>query len=150
MKNPQTLAEELNKEFPNPDLEMIGANACCALVLMWCLGIEPDDLEAIRTVQRMRKVQVLRNDCVVYWYKAVPFLTGRELENVEFKKITSLKGIKTRTPVLMAKPGNAEGVGHWVGVENGRIRFNPKKYSVNVAEGKPVEMRVLKISGGKK
>lgn len=150
MNHPQDLAKELNELFPNKDMKIIADNACCAFVLMWCLGIEPDDIEAIKTVQRMRANGSLRQDCVVYWYKAVSYLTGRELEKVDFTQIKTLLKIKERTPVLMAKPGNAEGVGHWVGVEDGRIRFNPKKYSVNVAEGKPVEMRVLKISGGKK
>lgn len=147
MKHPQTLAVELNKQFPNPELEIIGKNGCCAFVLLWCLGLESSDIEAILTVQRMRKADVIRKDCVVYWYKAVPFLTGRELEDVQFVKIKSLKGIKKRTPVLMAKEGNAEGEGHWVGVENGRIKCRPLEYSVNESEGKPVEMRVLKIKG---
>ncbi len=149
MKHPQTLAKELNKMFPNKDMKVIGDNACCAFVLMWCLGIEPDDIEAIKTIQRMRDNGALRQDCVVFWFKAVPYLSGRELENVEFKKINSLLGIKERTPVLMAKPGNKEGVGHWVGVENGKIEFNPLEYSENVANGRPVEMRALKISGRK-
>ena len=147
MKAPQTLAKELNKQFPNENLKIIGDNACCAFVLMWCLGIDPSDIEAIQTVQRMREAQVLRKDCVVLWYKAVPYLTGRELVDVQFKKIKSLKGIKKRTPVLMAKEGNTEGEGHWVGVENGKIGFNPLTYSKNVEEGKPVEMRILKIKG---
>lgn len=49
----------------------------------------------------------------------------------------------------MAKAGNAEGDGHWVGIENEKIKFNPKKYSVNVEKGKPVEARILKIKGVK-
>lgn len=149
MKNPQDLAKELCEIFPNADLQMIANNACCAFVTMWCLGIEMEDIDAIKTVQTMRKKEIIRNDCVVFWKKIVPYLTGRELEDVEFKKITSLKGIKTRTPVLFAKEGNAEGVGHWVGVENERVKFNPKKYSVNVENGKPVEARILKIKGVK-
>ena len=143
MKTPQTLAEELAKMFPNTDLQKIADFACCVFVVMWCLYIEPEDIDAIKMVQNMRNKGIVSNDCVVYWYKIVPFLTGRELKSVEFVKINKLRGIKERTPVLMAKEGNAEGVGHWVGVEEGNIRFNPKAYSVNVAEGKPVEMRKL-------
>lgn len=149
MKNPQTLAEELYKHFPNADIKMIADFACCVFVAMWCLEIEPDDIDAILCVQRMRKNGIIRNDCVVYWKKIVPYLTGRELVDVEFKKINSIKNIKERTPVLMAKEGNAEGEGHWVGVANGKIRFNPKVYSVNVEKGKPVEARILHITGGK-
>ena len=143
MKNPQTLAEELAQMFPNTDMKIISENACCILTLMWCLYIEPDDIEAIKIVQNMRLKNIIKSDCVVIWKDAVRYLTGRELKGVEFTKIKSLKGIKERTPVLMACDGNAEGVGHWVGVQNGRIRFNSKKYSKNVAEGKPVEMRKL-------
>lgn len=147
MKHPQDLAKELYQLFPNEDLKKIYEFACCVFVTMWCLGIEPEDIEAIELVQKMRQKGIIRSDCVVYWFKIVPYLTGRELEDVEFKKINTLKGIKSRTPVLMAQEGNAPGDGHWVGVENGKIRFNPKKYSVNVEKGKPVEARILKIKG---
>lgn len=143
MKHPQTLAEELYKLFPNPDLEIIKKNACCAFVLQWVLGIEQDDIDAIITVQNMRKKGVIKSDCVVKWYEAVPYLCGRPLKEVKFTDITTIKNIKKRTIVLYAKEGNAKGVGHWVGVENGKIKCNPLEYSVNVAEGKPVEMREL-------
>lgn len=143
MKHPQTLAKELNKMFPNKDLEVIGDNACCALTLQWVLGIEQDDIDAIKTVQNMRKKGKIKSDCTVLWYEAVPYLCGRPLKELKKTKITSLKGIKKRTIVLMAKEGNAEGVGHWVGVEKGKIAFNSLDYSVNVAEGRPVEMREL-------
>ena len=143
MKHPQTLAKQLNKLFPNPDMEIIGENACCAFVLQWALGIEQSDIDAIITVQMMRQKKVITSDCIVKWYEAVPYLCGRPLKEVKYTKINSIKGIKKRTIVLMAKEGNAEGVGHWVGVENGKIKCNPLEYSVNVAEGKPVEMREL-------
>ena len=143
MKHPQTLAKELNKIFPNPDLKIIGDKACCAFVLQWVLGIEQDDIEAIKTVQNMRLKRKIDTDCTVFWYEAVPYLIGRPLKEVRFKDITSIKNIKKRTLVLMAKEENKKGVGHWVGVENGRIKFNPLDYSVNVAEGRPVEMREL-------
>ena len=39
---PQTYAEELNKIFPNSKLTAISKYGCCAFVLLWCLGIEPD------------------------------------------------------------------------------------------------------------
>ena len=143
MKHPQTLAKELNEMFPNPDLKIIGDNACCAFVLQWALGIEQDDIDAIRTVQNMRKKGKIKSDCTVLWYEAVPYLCGKPLRDLKKTKITSLRGIKKRTIVFMAKEGNAEGEGHWVGVENGRIKCNPLAYSVNVAEGRPIEMREL-------
>ena len=149
MKHPQDLAKELNQYFPNESLKKIADNACCIFVLMWCMGLDPDDVEAVMMAQLLRDKKVVSDDCVVYWYKAVPYLCGKELESIEFKKIKSLKEIKKRTPVLMALDGNAEGVGHWVGVEKGKIKFNPKKYSINVEKGKPVEARILKIKGEK-
>lgn len=143
MKYPQTLASNLASQFPNADMKMIADNACCAFVVLWCLGIDPDDIEAIQTVQRMRLHNVIQSDCTVKWYDVVKYMTGRELKGLEKIKIKTLKGIKERTPVLMACEGNAEGVGHWVGVEKGKIKFNPKFYSKNVEEGRPVEMRKL-------
>lgn len=143
MKHPQTLAKELNEMFPNPDLEIISKNACCAFVLQWVLGIEQDDLDAIKTVQNMRKKRKIYEDCTVTWFEAVPYLIGRPLKELKKTNITSIKGIKKRTLVLYAKEGNAKGVGHWVGVEKGKIKFNPLDYSVNIEEGRPVEMREL-------
>lgn len=143
MKNPQTLAKELAKIFPNPDLQTIANYGCCAFVLQWALGIEQDGIDAIITVQNMRKKGVIKSDCSVKWYEAVPYLIGRPLKEVKYTDITTIKNIKKRTIVLYAKEGNAKGVGHWVGVENGRIKYNPLKYSENVEKGKPVEMREL-------
>ena len=77
------------------------------------------------------------------WADAVEYLTGKKLKEVKFVKIKSIKDIKERTPVLFAKAGNPEGVGHWVGVEKGKIGFNALEYSENVDKGSPVEMRVL-------
>lgn len=143
MKNPQTLASNLATQFPNKDMQIIADNACCAFVVLWCLGIEIEDIEAIQIVQKMRLHNVIESDCTVKWFDVVKYATGRELKKLEKVNITSLKGIKERTPVLMACEGNAEGIGHWVGVEKGRIKFNPKSYSKNVAEGRPVQMRKL-------
>ncbi len=109
---------------------------------MWCLGIEQEDIKAIMDVQRMIDTNVLQSDCTVQWYKIVPYLTGRELKGVRYEKIRILKGIKERTPVFFQKDPDSK-KGHWVGVENGKIGFNPLAYSVNVEEGRPTKMRVL-------
>ena len=142
MKNPQTLADKLNKEFSNKKLEQIAKRGCCAFVLLWCLGIEPDDTEAILTVADMIDEGSLEEDCTVLWAKAIRNLTGRTLKKIDFVDITSIKGIKERTPVLYKKKPTDKG-GHWVGVENGKIKFNPLNYSVCVSEGKPAELRKL-------
>ena len=146
MKNPQTLAEQLYGMFPCEELKNIKNYACLSFVVMWCLGIEPDDIGAIMEVQKMINAKVIESDCTVLWANIVPFLTGRTLKSVEFEKIKVLKGIKDRTPVRYDYNGKS----HWVGVENGKIAFNPLLYSVCVEKGKPAEKRVLTISGAKK
>lgn len=142
MKNPQTLAEKLYEKFHDPKLKSIADYACCAFTLMWCLGIEPDDAEAIITVADLIDKKIIDPDCTVYWNPMTKYLTGRTCE-VEYKNISSLRGIKERTPVKFSYNGKS----HWVGVENGKVKFNSLSYSFCVDKGKPVTMRKLKISG---
>lgn len=145
MKNPQTLAEELYKHFPTPKLKSIKEYACCAFTLLWWLGIDCDDTTAIMTVSDLIKSHALDEDCTVYWAECIRQLTGREMESLEKVPITSIKKIKEKTIVKYAN-GKTE---HWVGVQNGKIVFNSKAYSVTVEKGKPAEMRVIKIKGVK-
>lgn len=148
MKTPQTLAEKLYQQFPTLKLKSIKEYACCAFTLMWCIGYEPDDAEAILTVGYMIDKKVIDIDCTVYWAKAAEYLTGRKLA-VEFKDITDpkeLKQFKDRTPVKFSYNGKS----HWVGVENGKVKFNALEHSVCVSKGKPVTARILKLSGGTK
>ena len=141
MKHPQTLAERLYQQFPTAKLKSIKEYACCAFTLMWCLGYEPEDAEAILTVGYMLDKGVIDVDCTVYWEKAAQYLSGRKLK-VEFKDSTTIKGIKDRSPVKYTYNGKS----HWVGVENGRIKFNSLESSVCVSKGKPVTMRALKLA----
>lgn len=145
MTHPQTLAQRLYNHFPTTNLKQIKANGCCAFVLLWCMGIEPEDIDAIMTVDNMIKADVIKPNCIVKWFESVRFLTGRELVKVDFAKINTIHNIKERTPVYFQK--NPEKEGHWVGVENGEIKFNPLKRSVNVEEGRPTEARFLFIKG---
>ena len=152
MKHPQTLAKELNLMFPNAELKLLGDNACCAFVLLWCLGLEPDDIDAIKIVFDLKKEGALDKEYSVIWAVSIYRLTGRTLEFFDKKKITSIKSIRKRTPVLFTttytdENGVEKKKGHWVGVENGKIGFNPLERSVCVEQGKPAEMRVLKIKG---
>lgn len=143
MNHPQTYAKFLLDELSKERLETINKNACCALTLMWCLGIEPEhDIDALLTVSRMITEGVIEKDCTVKWADAIRFLTGRE-SSVEFKNITTLQGIKERTPVRFDYKGKC----HWVGVERGLVCFNPLEYSVCVDRGRPVTMRKLIIKG---
>jgi hypothetical protein len=145
MKHPQTLAERLYEEFPNKKLKVIKEEACCIFTLMWCLGIEPDDTEAILTVSKMINRGIIGEDCTVYWLQAIEYLSGRQA-TVDFVDITDIKKIKNRTPVRYVYHGK----GHWVGVENGQIKFNSLEYSNRVANGMPQTMRVLNFTGGVK
>lgn len=146
MKYPQTLAGELFSLFPNENLMTIKKYGCLAFVVMWCLGIEPDDVMAICNVQMMINAKVIDKDCTVQWAKIIPYLTGRSLEKVEFRQIKVLKGLKGRVPVLYKINPSDKG-GHWVGVENGKIKFNPLADSLCVNKGRPVEARIMTISG---
>lgn len=143
MNHPQTYAKKILDELPKERLEAINKYACCAFVLMWCLGIEPDnDMDAIMAVNDLIREGAIEKDCTVKWADAIRHLTGRE-SSVEFKDITSLKGIKERTPVRFDYKGKS----HWVGVERGMVVFNPLDYSVCVDRGRPVTMRKITIKG---
>ena len=137
---PQDLAIELSKM----ELDNIGKNACCAFVFLWCLGIEPDNpLESIRLIDEAIKKNYIMKDCTVKWYDWGKALTGRTID-VEKVKITTISNIKERTPVFYSINGVS---GHWVGVENGKIAYNPIKDSINVKQGKPRELRKIIVKG---
>ena len=145
MKNPQTLAEELYKHFPTAKLKSIKENACCVFTLIWWLGIDPSDIEAIMLVSDLMKEHVIDEDCTVIWSLCIKSLTGRELLSLEKKKITSIKDIKEKTIVKYTRGSYS----HWVGVEEGKIVFNSLQFSRCVADGKPTECRIIKIKGAK-
>ena len=151
MKHPQTLAEKLYVQFPTSKLKSIKEYACCAFTFMWCMGIESDDAEAILTVGSLLDKGILDPDCTVYWDKMSRHLTGRGC-NKQNKDITTIKGIKERTPVKYEyiNKSNGKKYSHWVGVENGRIRFNSMEVSQCVLQGKPVEARILQFTGEEK
>ncbi len=143
MKNPQTLAEELNNHFENKNLKNIAKSGCCAFVLLWCLGIDGDDINAILLLDDMIKKGVIKEDCTVKWAEAIKYLSGRELTSIDFMDILIIRNIKERTPVRYDYNGKS----HWVGVEDGKIKFNPLKYSLCVEKGRPATKRVLHIKG---
>lgn len=136
---PQSYSGELAKI----DFKTIYDYGCCAFVLLWCLGIEPDtEFEAIKIVQDLINSKAIEKDCTVKWYDAIKNLTGRE-STIEFKNIKTLLGIKKRTPVRFDYCGKS----HWVGVENGKVKYNPLKTSQCVEKGKPATARIINIKG---
>lgn len=143
MKNPQTLAEELYKHFPTPKLKSIKDYACCAFTLIWWLGIDCSDIDAIMLVSDLIKSKALDPDCTVYWADCIKRLTGREMISLDKVPITSISKIKNKTIVKYT----CGKYSHWVGVEAGKVVFNSLKYSNCVTNGKPTEMRIIKIKG---
>lgn len=142
MKHPQSVLKDI-LSVPRDKLEHIRRYGCCAFVLLWCLRLEgDDDIDSILTVARMMDAGVIGEDCTVRWADAVRYLTGRD-SSVEFKAVKTLDGITRRTPVRF----DFNGQEHWVGVENGRVEFNPLRNSVCVYYGRPATARILKISG---
>lgn len=145
MKNPQTLAEELYKHFPDKKLKAIKDYACCAFTLIWFLGLDPSDIDAIMLVSDLMNEKALDEECTVLWNLCIKRLTGRELLSLEKKNISSIRNIKEKTIVKYMRGK----VGHWVGVEDGRVAFNSLSFSRCIEEGKPVECRIIKIKGAK-
>ncbi len=145
MKNPQSLAEELYKHFPNAKLKSIKDYACCAFTLIWWLGLDPSDIGAIMLVSDLIEEHALDEECTVYWAECIKRITGREIASFEKKNITTIKNIKEKTIVKFSRGNN----GHWVGVEDGKVVFNSLSSSRCVEEGKATECRIIKIKGAK-
>ena len=145
MKNPQSLAEELYKHFHDQKLKAIKDYACCAFSLIYWLGIDCSDIDAIMLVSDLMNHKALDPDCTVYWAECIKQLTGREMESLEKVQIKDLKKIKEKTIVKFTNGKYS----HWVVVENGKIVFNSLKYSNCVENGKPTEARIIKIKGAK-
>lgn len=137
--HPQCIAERLAK-IPNANLQSIAKYGCCAFVLRWCLYIEGTEIEEIESLNRMILAGAIGKDCTVKWEQAIEFLTGKK-SKIEFVKINSIAHIKERTPVRYDYNGKS----HWVGVENGKVAYNPLKQSVCVELGKPTESRVITL-----
>ena len=146
MRNPQTLAMELYNHFPSKKLKAIKDFGCCAFVLLWCLHIEPEnDVDAILILDDLIHKKAIKADCTVKWADAIKRLSGRTMESIKFEDITIISNIKERTPVRFDYNGES----HWVGVENGKVAFNPLIFSNCVTYGKPATKRVFKLKGVK-
>ena len=143
MKHPQSLAEELYKHFPTPKLKAIKNYACCAFSLIYWLGFDCEDVDAIMLVSDLIKHNALDPDCTVYWAECIRQLTGREMVSLEKVQIKDIKKIKEKTIVKFSNGGYS----HWVVCENGKVVFNSLSFSRCVEEGTPTECRIIKIKG---
>lgn len=143
MNHPQTLALTLYSHFHAENLKEIADYGCCAFSLLYSLGIDGSDIDAIMTLDNLRKSGDLGPNCLVQWAKCVKALTGRTLKNVKMLPCNNIKDVKKMAIVKFMR-GN---VGHWVVVKKGKIVFNSLVDSLCVREGKPTEMRVLEFEG---
>lgn len=144
MESPQKDAEKLCKI---KNFEVISKYGCCAFTYLWCLGIEPDSIHAIEILDDGIKARKLDEECTVKWVEFGQWLTGREIQ-VDFIDIKDIKKIKERTPVRY----DFKGLSHWVGVENGKVAFDPLGIGNSncVNHGKPSTMRKITIKGVRK
>lgn len=136
MLYPQTYAERIAG-----NIRSIADFSCCALTFIWCMNLDPDNAEALKIVSDAIDAGVLKKDCTVKWEEFGKWLTGRKVE-VNYRNIQSLEDIKNlrgRIPVRYDHNGKS----HWVGVEDGEIRFNSLVTSVCVNKGKPVTARII-------
>lgn len=138
MEHPQTFAENILKHLNN--LESIAKYGCCALTVLWWVGVDAADKEAISIINDAINAGVIGEDCTVKWKGFISWLTGREVD-VDFIDIVSIKNIKEKTIVRYDYNGKY----HWVGVENGKVVFNSLEKSVCVEKGKPTTARVIRI-----
>ena len=129
MNNPQTVA--LN----------IGNYGCLAMCYLYCIGFNNvSDSTMIKMVADALSQGILSDDCSVKsgaWL--CEYFTGKKYF-VDKQKITDISNIKNPTPVFYGINGKD---GHCVVVADGKIVFNPLRYSNNVINGQPVLARFI-------
>ena len=145
MKTPQTLAKQLYDKFQLKALEPVAKHACCAFTLMWCCGYDKSDVDAIAEVLDMIKHKAISKECLVYWYQAYKFITGKELKNVQFVTVKNTNELKKYNGKRIAVKFELGKKAHWVGYFNGIIKFNSLDYSECVEKGKITEARILEV-----
>lgn len=147
MVHPQALAMKLVSSFKNKELKAIAEYGCCAFSLLWYLGIDQSDLDAVITVRDLIHLGAIDVDCTVKWDACCRALTGKGC-TVDFVKINKIDDIKGRSIVKFTRQNKIGApVSHWVGVENGKVAFNSLKVSRCVTEGVPTDMRLVWLEG---
>lgn len=141
MTSPQKLATDLLKVN---HLQSISDYACTAFCVLWYLGIDMSDADAISTVNNAIEKNKIQEDCTVVWKPYIEWLTGRN-STVSFVDIKSLADLHGQKAIVRF---TQNGFSHWVGVENGEVVFDPLGLgnSKCVAIGRPVEARIIEIA----
>lgn len=144
MRYLQTDLQKLSAMFFNTKLNMIANNCCCALVALWIMGLDTEDMECINIINS-ELGKGLEEDCTVIWADFFKNVSGRRIK-VEFKDITSLAELKKYKDVKIAVKYKKGIFSHWVGVENCKIKYNSLKYSNCVENGEPVTARIITLA----
>lgn len=136
MLKPQSFCKNISK-----NIKSIGEYSCLAMCYLYCVTHSTDAAYYIDTVNRAIDKKVIGEDCLVFnASEFIKFVTGQDW-SVTKKSVSSVSDIKQDTPVRYLAKGHG---GHWVVVNNGKIVFNSLDWSYNVANGVPIEARVLK------
>lgn len=116
-------------------------NLCLFYCYLFCVGIDFQTAEdAFEEADKRRRQRILADDgTVLDAEKLLGMFTGQRM-SVTKKDISSIDGIRNRTPVRYDYNGHS----HWVVVENGKIVFNSIENSQCVKFGKPVTARIIK------
>ena len=138
--NPQTMAKKIGEATGDPKLQAIGKWGCCAFTALWIAGLE-DPTEAICIVAR-EIGKGLDGECTVYWGRFYRNVTGRNVTVIR-QDITSLEDVRGCGRCAVRYDWN--GKSHWVGVEDGVIKFNSLEKSFCVETGKPRSARIVKF-----
>lgn len=128
MKNyPQTFATDVSK-----NIEAIGKFGCLAMCYLFCIGIDGDCSDYVRSVSNAMNEGLLDSECTVLdAEKFLEHFSGRKF-HVTKKNYKDISEIKNPTPVRYSYNGKS----HWVVVENGKIVFNSLANSLCVTKGK--------------
>ena len=137
--NPQTMAAKIGEVTGDKKLIAVGKWGCCAFTALWIVGLEDATDNICTVIREMGKG--LDDECTVYWNVFYKNVTGKNatVERREIKNLSELKKIG-RCAVRF----EYQGASHWVGVENGKIRFNSLEFSRCVTYGKPTTARIIR------
>lgn len=138
--NPQTMAKKIGEATGDKKLIAIGKWGCCAFTALWIAGLE-DPIDNICTVAR-EIGKGLDEECTVYWGKFYRNVTGKNVTVIR-QEIRSLEDVKGCGRCAVRYDWN--GKSHWVGVEDGEIKYNSLEKSFCVENGKPRSARIVKF-----
>ena len=142
MRYIQTELKELSKIFDeNIRIKNIADNCCCAIVALWIMGLDVENLPEMTKIIASEIGKGLYDDCTVVWADFFENVSGRKIkvERLKINSLSELKKYKGKIAVKYTKENNS----HWVGVEGGKIKCNSLEHSNCVENGNPTEARII-------